>query len=679
LLRTSLLYRKEQFRRIPPGKFVVSTGAHEGGHMETTTKKGMILGLACLAQFMVVLDIAIVNVALPSIKVDLDMRQSALQWVVVAYGLLLGGFLLLGGRLGDLLGRRRILLAGLIIFSGASLLAGLAESASLLIAARGLQGFGAALIAPTALSILAVTFSEGRERNWALGIFGAVGGSSASVGVIASGLLTDGPGWRWIFFINVPVGLLLIGLALRFLPADRGAAEARGFDFLGASAVTGGLLLLVYGLNRGVDVGWTSPTTVAVFAGALVLLVTFLRIESRSRSPLVPRAVLRNRTMVAADVAAFLLFGAFFSFIFLATLLMQQLLLYSPTRTGVAWLATSVTAFLAAGLAGARLVTRFGVRRLVIVGMSALVLGLLWLTRVPPGGGYLADLLPAFLLLGIGIGLAAPSVQIGALSGVAGRTVGLASGLVETMREIGGAVGIAAVSTVLVAGTSDVAEAAGPAAQQAAGVEAFQSAFVLIVLVAAAGALVAALAFPRTPRASRAPSAEAGDLAPAPDGVAARFDGLVINTDRPDQLRAWYAAAFGGEVDRGGGTGGLLSLDGVQLIFLPHSDVAGPAKEPKRILINFRVEDARAHAARLERLGSTWIRPVEPEPFGLLGTVADPDGNYVQIAQVGSGSAASKGASKGGSGGRPRVVRANPVEPRPSRGESGRLDGAPQT
>jgi EmrB/QacA subfamily drug resistance transporter len=618
--------------------------------METTTRKGLILALACLAQFMVVLDIAIVNVALPSIQLDLDMRQSALQWVVVAYGLLLGGFLLLGGRLGDLLGRRRILLAGLIIFSGASLLAGVSQSSSLLIAARGLQGFGAALIAPTALSILAVTFSEGRERNWALGIFGAVGGSSASVGVIASGLLTDGPGWRWIFFINVPVGLLLIALALRFLPADRGAAGARGFDSLGATAVTGGLLLLVYGLNRGVDDSWTSPTTLALFAGALVLLVTFLRIESRTRSPLIPGAMLRNRTMVAADVAAFLLFGAFFSFIFLASLLMQQLLLYSPTRTGVAWLATSITAFLAAGLAGARLVTRFGVRRLVIVGMSALALGLVWLTRIPPGAGYLVDLLPAFVLLGIGIGLSAPSVQIGALSGVAGRSVGLASGLVETMREIGGAVGIAAVSTVLVARTRDVAEAASPAAQRAAAFEAFQSAFVLIVLVAAAGALVAALAFPRAPRAIRAPSAEGTDLATATTGgVAARFDGLVINTDRPEQLRAWYAAAFGGEVEGDGGPAGLLSLDGVQLIFLPHSDVAGRAKEPNRILITFQVEDARTHAARLERLGSTWIRPVEPEPFGLLGTVADPDGNYVQIAQVGPASAVPE-PSKHGSG-----------------------------
>jgi EmrB/QacA subfamily drug resistance transporter len=516
----------------------------------TTTRKGVILALACLAQFMVSVDIAIVNVALPSISLDLGLRQSALQWVVVAYGLLLGGFLLLGGRLGDLLGRRRILLAGLTIFSGASLLAGTAQSGAVLIAARGLQGFGAALVAPTALSILAVTFDEGRERNRALGVFGAIGGLAGSMGVNASGLLTDGPGWRWIFFINVPIGILLIALTTRFLAPDRGAWGARGFDALGASTVTGGLLLLVYGLNQGVADGWASPATLGLFAGALVLLMIFVRVESRSRSPLVPGAVLRNRTMVAADVAGFLLFGAFFSFIFLASLLMQQLLLYSPTRTGVAWLATTITIFVA-NVAGARLVTSFGVRRLVVVGMSLLVLGLIWMTRIPPGASYVTDLLPAFLLTGIGAGLAAPSVQIGALSSVAGRTAGLASGLVETMREIGGAVGIAAVSTVLVAATG--AEAAGPAAQQAT-FDAFQSAFLLIVVVAAAGALVAGLAFPRTSRTLPAPSGEATEPAPASEvseppravprvvmapthGVAARFEGLVINTERPEDLR----------------------------------------------------------------------------------------------------------------------------------------------
>src|SRR5215211_3128913 len=350
-----------------------NTNAFTGENMDTYgTKKRLILALVCIAQFMVVLDVAIVNVALPAIQKDLGLGQSSLQWIVVAYGLLLGGFLLLGGRLGDLLGRRRIFLTGLAFFSGASLLAGLAGSAEVLIGARALQGFGAALLAPSALAILAVTFVEGKERNSALGIFGAVAGTSASVGVIASGLLTDGPGWRWIFFINVPIGLLLFVLATRFLPADRVETGTRRYDAAGAATVTGGLLLLVYGLNRGVDHGWGSATTLGLFAAAAVLLAAFVRLESRSRSPLVPAAALRNRTMVAADLAAFLLFAGFFSFIFLGSLLMQQLLSYSPTRTGVAWLATSLTAFVAAGFAGAKLVSLVGIRRLLVVGMLLL-------------------------------------------------------------------------------------------------------------------------------------------------------------------------------------------------------------------------------------------------------------------------------------------------------------------
>src|SRR5262245_34527359 len=462
-----------------------------------SAKKALVLAVVCMAQFMVVLDIAIVNVALPAIQVDLGMRQSALQWVVIAYGLLLGGFLLLGGRLGDLLGRRRVLLAGLALFSTASFVAGVSQSAGVLIGARAFQGFGAALIAPTALSILAVTFAQGRERNWALGIFGAVGGSSASVGVIASGLLTDGPGWRWIFFINIPIGLVLILLGTRLLPADRVDAGRRRFDLLGATTVTGGLLLFVYGLNRGAEHGWTSTTTIAIFTAAAILLAGFVRVEARSSSPLVPGYALRNRTMVAADLAAFLLFGVFFSFIFLATLLMQQLLSYSPTHTGVAWLATSITAFLAAGVTGAKLASRYGVRRLLVVGMSLGALAMALLTRVSPGAGYLTDLLPAFVLAGVAIGVSAPSVQIGALSGVAERTVGLASGLVETMREIGGAVGIAAVSTVLTPRLNDASGIAAPAVREAAAFDAFQAAFTVTLVLAVLGVLVAAIAFPR--------------------------------------------------------------------------------------------------------------------------------------------------------------------------------------
>jgi EmrB/QacA subfamily drug resistance transporter len=454
-----------------------------------TGTKSVILALTCAAQFMVVLDVAIVNVALPSIQRDLGVSQSTLQWVVIAYGLVLGGFLLFGGRLADLLGRRRILLTGLAIFTGASFLAGVSQSAGLLIAMRGLQGFGAALVAPAALSILAVTFSEGQQRNRALGIFGAVGGTSASVGVIASGLLTDGPGWRWVFFINVPVGVVLVALATVFLVADRGRTAGR-FDVAGATTVTGGLLLLVYALNRGADYGWTSGSTLLLFGAAAVMLAAFVRIEARSRHPLVPAAALRNRTLVAANLSAFFTFSAFFSFIFLGSLLMQQVLGYSATQTGVSWLATSVTAFLASAVTGARLVARFGVRRLLVAGLSLLAIGVLWLTRVPADANYVTDLLPALLLAGAAIGLCAPSVQIGALSGVSDAATGLAAGLVETMREVGGAAGVAAVSTVLVS---------------QAGFDGFHAAFLVICIAGALGALIAAVAFERRARSAETP------------------------------------------------------------------------------------------------------------------------------------------------------------------------------
>jgi len=446
------------------------------------TNKGTVLVLACTAQFMVVLDVAIVNVALPSIQQDLGIGQNTLQWIIIAYGLMLGGFLLLGGRMADLLGRRRMLLTGLTLFSFASLLAGVAGSAELLIGARALQGFGAALIPPAALSILAVTFAEGTERNRALGLYGAVTGVSASVGVIASGLLTDGPGWHWVFLINVPIGVLLIAMAAVFLPVDAGdRRRSQRFDVAGAVTVTGGLLLLVYALNRAADVGWGSVSTLGLFAASVLMLSAFVRIERRSRSPLVPGSAVRNRTLVAANLSAFFTFGAFFAFIFLGSLLMQQVLGYSPTRTGVAWLATTATSFLAAGITGGKLVAVVGVRRLLVAGQALLAISVLLLTRVP-AGGFATDLLPALLLAGVAGGMAAPAAQIGALSGVTHSMTGLASGLVETMREIGGAVGVAAVSTVLVS---------------RAGVNAFHAAFWVTFVVAALGALTAAIGFPR--------------------------------------------------------------------------------------------------------------------------------------------------------------------------------------
>jgi EmrB/QacA subfamily drug resistance transporter len=463
-----------------------------------THSKAMVLALACAAQFMVVLDVAIVNVALPSIQRDLEASQSTLQWVVIAYGLLLGGFLLLGGRMVDLLGARRILITGMSVFAAASLVAGISQTTALLIAARGVQGFGAALMAPAALATVALTFSEGAERNKALGIFGAIGGGAASIGVITSGLLTDGPGWRWVFLINIPVGIVLITVAAVVLGADRGVRRDRSFDVAGAATVTGGLLLLVYGLNRGAEDGWASTTTLLLFAGAALLLAAFLRVETRSPAPLVPAATVKHRTLVAANVTAFFAFGAFFSFIFLGSLLMQQILGYSPTRTGVAWLATSATGFVGAALAGARLVALVGVRRLLVAGLTLLAIGMLWLSRVPTDASYVTDLLPGFLLAGVAIGLCAPSVQIGALTGVSESVSGLVSGLVETMREIGGAAGVAAVSTVLVS---------------RAGIDGFRAGFVVLTVTAALGAVVAGTAFQRRER-------PVDDEAPMREGLA---------------------------------------------------------------------------------------------------------------------------------------------------------------
>jgi EmrB/QacA subfamily drug resistance transporter len=490
---------------------------------KVNTNKGIVLFLACVAQFMVVLDIAIVNVALPSIQRDLHIGQSTLQWIVIAYGLMLGGFLLFGGRMADLLGRRRVLLAGLTLFSAASLLAGVAGSAGFLIGARALQGFGAALVPPAALSILAVTFKEGAERNRALGLYGATAGVSASVGVIASGLLTEGPGWRWVFFINVPVGVLLIAMAAIFLPADD--PDRRGskrFDVAGAVTVTGGLLLLVYALNRSTDYGWSSGSTLGLLAASIVMLSAFVRIEARSRSPLVPGAAVRNRTLVAANLSAFFLFGAFFAFIFLGSLLMQQVLGYSPTRTGVAWLATTVMSFFAAGIAGAKLVGVVGVRRLLVGGFTLLAIAALLLTRVPAGAHYATDLLPALILAGLAGGISAPAIQIGALSGVPHSMTGLAGGLVETLREIGGGVVVAVVATVLVSRAGTRAGAASSAAHRLAAVNAFHTAFWVMLIVAALGALTAAIAFPRstTQQAGLEPALSPDSIVPQPDATA---------------------------------------------------------------------------------------------------------------------------------------------------------------
>jgi EmrB/QacA subfamily drug resistance transporter len=454
-------------------------------------RPGLVLALACAAQGMVGVDIAIVNVAMPSIQRDIGVGQSMLQWIVVAYALLLGGFLLLGGRLADRMGRRRIFLTGLTIFAASSFAAGVAGQAGVLIAARAVQGFGAALIVPAGPSLVAVTFPEGRERNRAFGILGAVGGLAGTVGVVGSGLLTAGPGWRWAFLINVPVGVLIILLAWVFLDRDL-ADRTQRLDVAGAATVTGGLLLLVYALHHATDHGWFSGSTLGLFAVAVALLVVFVRIEARAVAPLVPGATVKNRSLVVANLTAFFATCAFLSFIFVGSLLMQQGLGYSPAQTGLAWLATTVVLFVTS-MIGGRLVAVVGVRWLLIIGLALFTVGVLWLTRAPAGGSYLTDLLPSFLLAGIGFGLFGPALQLAALSGVTKSAAGLASGLLETMREIGGAAGVAVVSTVLVSGS---------------GLSGFHTAFAVIGCLSFTGLVVGALGFTRGRREATEPVAD---------------------------------------------------------------------------------------------------------------------------------------------------------------------------
>lgn len=461
---------------------VIETPGPHAGVRLTRARRGLVLSIACAAMAMVGFDIAIVNVALPSIQRDLDISQVSVQWVVVAYSLFIGGFLLVGGRMTDLLGRRRILVVGLGLFTAASLLAGVAQHGGVLIAARGLQGLGGALIAPAAVSLLAVTFCEGRERNRALGIFGAVGGTAGSVGVVASGLIAAGPGWRWAFYINIPVGLVLIALAGTCLDVDARRLRSRRLDLAGASIVTGALLTFVYALHHASTHGWATASTLSWFIAAGALMTAFGWIEKRSAAPLVPVIALRNRTLVAANLTGLLAFGAFFSFIFLGSLLMQQELGYSTAQTGLAWLATTTTEF-ATSIAAGRLAGTVGVRRLLVIGTTLMAVGMVWLTRVPADGAYLTDLLPAFLLAGLGFGLCGPTLQIGALSGVTESDSGLASGLIETMRDIGGAAGVATVSTVLVTGS---------------GLDGFHTAFAAIGVLAGLGVIVAAAGFHRT-------------------------------------------------------------------------------------------------------------------------------------------------------------------------------------
>ncbi len=446
-------------------------------------RRWLALALLCVVQFMVVLDIAIVNVALPSIKVDLGFSQGDLQWVISAYALVFGGFLLLGGRAADMLGRRRIFLVGTAVFTVASLLAGLAWSEPSLIGARAFQGLGAAIITPAALSILSTTFAEGRERNIALGAWGAVGGFGAVAGVLLGGVLTDALSWEWIFFVNVPVGIVGFALAPVLLTESRDARVTR-FDLPGAVLVTSGLSSLVYAITQAGQKGWLAAETLGVFGASLVLLGAFVAWELRHPEPLMRFGILQTRTVSGANVAGFILGTALFSMFLMLTLYMQQVLGYSAMKTGVAYLAVAGTAIVWSGVAG-QLVTRVGVKPVLVTGMTMMTAGLLFFTQVSVGGSYVRDLLPGFLLIGVGIGFSYVPISIAALAGVTASEAGLASGLINTSQQIGGALGIAALSTIATSHTAD--SLGNGSALPAALVDGFSWAFLVGAIVAALG------------------------------------------------------------------------------------------------------------------------------------------------------------------------------------------------
>jgi EmrB/QacA subfamily drug resistance transporter len=448
-------------------------------------RKWLALALLCAVQFMVVLDIAIVNVALPSIQVDLGFSQQNLQWVISAYALAFGGFLLLGGRTADLLGRRRIFVGGTILFTLGSLLCGLAWSDESLIGARAIQGLGAAAITPAALAILVTTFSEGRERNIALGAWGAVGGFGAAAGVLFGGILTDLLSWEWIFFVNIPVGLT--GLVLTpLLLSESLDRRATSFDVPGAVLVTAGLSTLVLGITQGQDWGWGSGATIGIFAASAALLAGFVGWESRVRDPLVPFSIFRLQTLTASNVAGFVLGTALFSMFLMLTLYMQQVLQFSPIETGLGYLAVAGTAVIWANVAAVA-VNRVGVKPALIFGMTVLTMGLLYFTQVSVGGSYWADLLPGFLLIGLGIPFAFVPISIAAFAGTQPGEAGLASGLMNTSQQIGGAVGIAILSTIATT-TTEGAEVGTPV--PAALTDGFQAAFWAGAAIALAGVLV---------------------------------------------------------------------------------------------------------------------------------------------------------------------------------------------
>ena len=450
-------------------------------------RRWLVLGLVCTAFFMTVLDVSIVNVALPSIGRSLEVGESSLQWIITAYAITFGGFLLLGGRAGDLLGRKRVFMVGLVLFAAASLVCGLASSIVMLDWARAAQGLGAAIITPATLSIIMTTFREGKERNKALGIWGAMGGSGAAAGVIFGGVLTKYLGWEWIFFVNVPVAGLVLALTPGLIRESR-AEGAKNFDVAGAVSVTAGLALLVYAISNAPHAGWASARTIGELVLAGGLLAAFVFNETRASNPLMPLRIFRVRTLAGANAVGLILGAVVFSNFFLLTLYVQQVLLYSALRTGITFLATAGTVVLVAGLSQ-KLVTKFGAKPVMVLGMVLITGGLLWYTQIAVDSTYATALLPGYLLMGFGIAFAFIPVSIAALAGVGERDAGLASGILNTAQQIGGALGVAIAATIVTTHATTLLKSGDDAAH--AYTSGFALSFWVIAALSAVGALVA--------------------------------------------------------------------------------------------------------------------------------------------------------------------------------------------
>ena len=469
---------------------------------ESERRRWLVLAVTVAAQFMVIVDVAVVNVALPAIKDDLHFSQDSLQWVITAYSILFGGMLLLGGRLADLLGRRRLFMAGVAVFTLGSLLSGLAWSEGALIATRGLQGLGGALLAPAALSIVVTTFREGRERNIALGVWGAASGVGGAVGVLLGGVLTSYLSWSWIFFVNLPVGAAILAVTPWLVRESRAVHAQRYFDVAGAVSITAGLMVLVYAITRTSAHGWSDAVTLGLLATAAALIAAFVGIEARSPAPLLPLRIFRLRTLSAANVAMLMVGATAFSQFFLITLYLQEVLHYSAIETGVAFIAITIT-IIAFSNIGQGLTTRLGARPVLSTGLLLTAAGGALYAQMPADGHYFWDVFPGLILSGIGLALSFVPVTIASLTGVQTADAGVASGLVNTSRQIGGSVGLAAVTTIAANAASHYASSHGVLAFSGPALtHGFHVAFYALIGVALAGAAIAAVFVESKPKAA---------------------------------------------------------------------------------------------------------------------------------------------------------------------------------